>query len=157
MPSNFKSPYATSFKNACKRGTSYTVAVHNIAKRCNKNPNVVWNSLWKAGLCHRQKFNGTWIYFPCDWNKKSTVTNCKNTQTVMWQWFCEWCIMNGCCTPMKMHDNCGSQKDFMTFCRKHFGKQYNVNTVKTTKRRTTGRTTSYKFPTRTRTRARRAA
>ena len=140
MPtSTFKSPYATSFKSAIKRGTSYTAAVESIAKRVGKNPSVVWNSLFKAGLCYRQKFNGQWIYFPCE-IKKCPATVTKNTQTVCWQWFCDWCLTTGQCTPEQLKKHCGSQKDFMTWCRKFFGKQFTWKTT-TTKGR------SYRFPT----------
>ena len=57
MPSNYTSPFATSFKSAINRGTSWNVAVQNIANRNNKTVTFVWNSLFKAGLCNRQKFN----------------------------------------------------------------------------------------------------
>ena len=54
MPTKFNSPYATAFKSAIKRGTSYNVAVNNIANRRNKNVTVIWNSLFKAGLVSRE-------------------------------------------------------------------------------------------------------
>ncbi|MBT8485901.1 MAG: hypothetical protein KJO43_10000 [Phycisphaerae bacterium] len=155
MPTKYTSPFATSFKSACKRGTSYNVAVQNIAKRCKKSPTVVWESLFKAGLCYRQKFNGQWIYFPCE-VKKATATTCKNSQWECWQWFCEWSLLNGFCTPEQMKKNCGTQTTFMTWCRKFFSKQF---TTGTTKKRTT-KSRSLKFPTaksRTTRRYRRAA
>lgn len=165
MPSTYTSPYATSFKSALKRGTSYNVAVNNIASRNNKSPEQVWNSLFKANLCFRQKFNGQWIYFPFE-AKKSNSTTWKTTQFNSWQWFTEWCLNSGICTPEQFKKNCGSQKEFMTWCRKHFGKQFTWNTTtnnkKTTTRKSrTGRTTtkskSYKFPTSKTRRTRRAA
>jgi hypothetical protein len=128
MPTTYTSPFASSFKSAVKRGTSYTTAVENIAKRCNKSTNVVWNSLYKAGLCYRQKFNGQWIYWPCNGHKTNS-TNWKMSQTHFWQFYCEWCIANGCCTPEQLKNHCGSQKEFMTWCRKFFGKQYTWSTT----------------------------
>jgi hypothetical protein len=116
MPSNFKSPYATTFKSPVKRGASWNNTVNGIATR-----------------------NGKWIYWPCEGVKKH-VTNSKHGQWQMWQWFTEWCLLNGCCTPEQMWNNTGSQKDFMTWCRKFFGKQFTTST--TTKRRTTK---NYKF------------
>ena len=65
MPSNnSKSPYATSFSSAIKRGTPAGVAVDAIAKRTQLRPSAVFASLHKVGLCQRQKFNGQWIYWP---------------------------------------------------------------------------------------------
>ena len=152
MPGKFNSPYATSFKSAVRRGTSYNVAVNNIAKRWKKTPEYVWESLFKAGHCYRQKFNGQWIYWPCNVTKAKSVT-WKNSQFNMWQWFCEWCLTNGFCTPQQLN-NYHNQKQFMTFCRKFFGKQYNWTTTtktrktrKTTRRRkTTTKGKTYKFP-----------
>ena len=54
MPSNYKSPFATTFKNGVKRGTPCSTVVESIAKRNNKTPKTVFESLWKAGLCFRQ-------------------------------------------------------------------------------------------------------
>jgi hypothetical protein len=166
MPSNYTSPFASSFKSAVNRGTSWTVAVQNIAKRNNKTVNFVWNPLWKAGICSRQKFNGQWIYWPNNC-KKSNATNWKNSQFNSWQWFCEWAIMNGFCTPEQLNKNKGSQKEFMNYCRKFFAKQFVTNNTtkksgrKTTTRKSTKRTTSksrsYKFPTTRRTTTRRRA
>jgi len=140
MPTKFNSPYATTFKSAIKRGTSYNVAVNNIAKRKNKNISVIWNSLFRAGLVTRQKFNGQWIYFPKNIQKKSTATVSKATQHQMWQWFCEWCLLTGTATPEKLAKNSSSQKEFMTFCRKYFGKQFTGFTTKKSTKRSTRRT-----------------
>jgi hypothetical protein len=146
------SPFATAFKNAVNRGTPFTVAVNNIAKKNNKTTDYIWQSLYKAGICYRQKFNGQWIYFPCNITKcKSPVV--KTSQFNFWQQFCEWCLINGWCTPQQLQKHCGSQQDFMTFCRKFWNKQYTTTTK--TKKRTTGRKTrrtrttatgNYKFP-----------
>lgn len=168
MPTTYTSPYASAFKSAIKRGTSWNVAVNNIASRNNKTPEFVWNSLYKADLCFRQKFNGKWIYIPFDASKTNSTIS-KSSQYNTWQWFTEWCITSGVCKPQHFENNCGSQKEFMNWCRKYFGKQFTGST--TTTRRVTGRSTSrkstgrksssrkstsssYKFP---RTRARRAA
>ncbi len=59
MPS--KSPYASSFKGALKKGTPAGVAVNAIAKRLSKSPTVIFSSLHKAELCDRQKINGQFI------------------------------------------------------------------------------------------------
>ena len=146
MPSTYKSPFATSFKSAIKRGTPCSVAVNNIAKRTKKSPTVVFNSLWKAGLCHRQKFNGQWVYWPSFTCKKS-ASNAKSCQADMWQCFVDWCVCSGFCTPEQLKNNCGSQQEFMTYCRKFWNKQYNTGTKTTTKRRTgtKSRTTSYSW------------
>ena len=148
MPSNFKSPYASSFNSAVKRGTPCFVAVQNIAKRCNKTPNQVFESLYKGGCCYRQKFNGTWIYWPCN-GSKTNSTNWKKAQWNCWQSFIDWCICSGVCTPEQLWNNCGSQNNFMSYCKKFWGKQYNGTSTTTTKKRTTGRKTTgtrnYKF------------
>ena len=155
MPSNYTSPFATSFKSAINRGTSWNVAVQNIANRNNKTVTFVWNSLFKAGLCNRQKFNGQWVYWPNNC-KKSNATNCKNIQFNTWQWFCEWALMSGFCTPAQLNNNKGSQKEFMNYCRKFFAKQFvttnntkksNTKTTRKGVKRTTSKNRSYKFPT----------
>ena len=144
MATHHTSPSAASFKSAIKRGTSYNQAVWNSANRCNKTTDYVWNSLCKANLCWRQKFNGQWVYFPCDVTK-TNATTAKNCQFNMWQWYCEWCIANKCCTPDQIHNHCGSQKDFMNWCRKFWNKQYNHTTnVKHTHHVNKNKT--YKFP-----------
>ena len=157
MPSKYTSPFAPSFKSAVKRGMSYNVAVYNIAKRWKKTPEYVWESLWKADCCYRQKFNGQWIYWPHEHGKYTSKT-WKTSQWYMWQWYTEWCMAHGYCTPEQMYNHHGSQKDFMTWCRKFFGKQYNWSMPKrmatkpkarTRKPKRTRRTTTkaYKFPT----------
>lgn len=144
MPKNYTSPYATSFKSAIKRGTSYNVAVQNLAKKHNKTTDFIWQSLFKANLCWRQKFNGQWVYFPCELNQSNfNAPVVKDVQFNCWQWFCEWCLINGVCTPQQLHNHCGSQQDFMTWCRKFWGKQYTWK--KTTKSGTT-KSRSYTFP-----------
>ena len=50
MPSTYKTPFATTFKSAIKRGVPCSVAVTNIATRCNKTPKVVFESLFND-LC----------------------------------------------------------------------------------------------------------
>ena len=141
MPSNFKSPYASSFNTAIKRGTPCWTVIQNIAKRGSKNPNIVANSLFKAGLCFRQKFNGQWVYWACD-GVKGNSTNSKVCQWNMWQCFVDWCICSGQCTPEQIQHNCGSQVEFMNWCRKFFAKQFNTNTVRTTGRKRVTRSKS---------------
>lgn len=133
MPTTKKitSPYATSFKSAINRGTPCFVAVQNIAKRTKKSPNQVFESLFKSGLCFRQKVAGQWIYWPCDWNK-TNATNAKVCQNTMWQCFVDWCLCSGVCTPEQLHNNCGgSQLDFMNYCKKFWNKQFTNSTIKT--------------------------
>ena len=118
MPSNsYKSPFASAFKSAMKRGVPCSDAVCNIAKKNNKTTNAVFTSLWKAGLCWRQKFNGTWIYCPCE-NGKGKATNWKNCQVNMWQCFVDWCICSGTCTPDQMKKCMSSQSEFAMNARK---------------------------------------
>ena len=112
MPTKFKSPYATAFKTAVKKGPPCSIAVNNIAKRRNAPPSAIYSSLFKAGLCHRQKFNGQWVYWAAD-GKKAPMSQCKNTQWDMWQQFADWCIASGQCSPEQMWNNAGSQQDFM--------------------------------------------
>jgi len=162
MPSTYTSPFASSFNAAVKRGASYNTAVQNIASRNNKTVAYVWNSLFKAGFCSRQRFNGQWIYFPNN-VKKANATTWKNTQFNQWQWFCEWCVINGVATPEQFKNHTGSQKEFMTWCRKFFGRQFNSTTTKSSSRKsstrksssksrttraksTRGKSKSYKFP-----------
>ncbi|MCZ6837417.1 MAG: hypothetical protein O7G85_16700 [Planctomycetota bacterium] len=127
MSKTFTSPYATAFNSAIKRGTPCGVAVNNIAKRTGKNPQNVFASLFKAGHCQRQKFNGQFIYWPSNWNSKSNASQRNECQTSMWQCFVDWCIASGNCTPEKLNNN-SSQNEFMAFCKKFFGKQYSVGT-----------------------------
>lgn len=137
MPSNnTPSPYAASFKSAIKRGTPCSTAVQNIAKRTNKPTTSIYNSLFKAGWVQRQKFNGQWIYWPTNC-KKSNATHAKHAQWTCWQSFVDWCIAAGWCTPEQLHKHCGSQKAFMTFCRKFFAAQFPKATPKKSSKRST--------------------
>ena len=128
MTKTTKSPFGTSFKSAMKKGTPCFTAVCSIAKRCGKSPTTVFSSLCKAGLCSRQRFNGSWIYFatcPC----KPTSTNSRTAQCTFWQSFCDWCICSGNCTPKQLWNNCGTQEQFMNFCKKFFNCQFNGGTA----------------------------
>lgn len=161
MPSNYKSPFGTSFNSAIKNGTPCGVAIASIAKRCGKSHSVVGNSLFRAGLCFRQKFNGNFVFWPVH-GKKCASAKWKPCHTDMWQCFIDWIICNGCCKPEQMNMHCSSQKEFMTWCRKFFAHQFGPATVskskskrKTTKRKTmktktarhkTSSTRVYKFP-----------
>lgn len=126
MPSKTNSPYTSSFNSAIKRGTPCWTAINNIANRWNKTPNFVGNSLFKAGHVWRQKFNGQWIYWAAS-AKKSNATNWKPAQFNMWQNFIDWAVCNGFCTPEQIKNHCGSQQEFMTWCRKFFSKQFDSN------------------------------
>lgn len=144
MPSKKNSPFATSFKTGVNNGTPCSTVVANIAKRTNKSVNTIWQSLFKAGLCFRQKFNGQWIYWPSfQPTKKATSRNINICQNNLWQCFVEWCYINGYFTPEQLNKKATSQKAFMSFCRSFFGKQF--TTSSTTKSRTSkSRTTRTK-------------
>jgi len=154
MPSHPKSPYTTSFVSAVKRGTPAGQAVLAIAKRHNTRPSAIFNSLYKAGICERQKFNGQWIYWPCE-PVKTSATQAKAVQVELWQNLIDWCIVSGQVTPQQLINNIGSQPQFMSYCKKFFARQASGATS-TTKTKTTGRkstrtargsrTDSYKFP-----------
>ena len=132
MPSTFKSPFATGFKSAVNRGVSYNQAVENLARRSGVTENKVWESLYKAGCCNRQKFNGQWIYFP-NFNAKWTATTARSTQFNTWQCFIEWCLTNGICTPTTLSKKCGSQNAFMNACKTWWNRQFTGSAVTVTK------------------------
>ncbi len=146
MPSYPKSPYASSFNSAVKNGTPGGFAIFNIAKRLGKTPSVIGNSLFRANLVYRQKFNGQWVFWPVN-GKRSSAAKFKPVHTQMWQCFIDWAICNGFCKPEQLTKHIGSQKEFMTFCRKFFSKQFDSATPtkrKTVKRKTAKSTTSRK-------------
>lgn len=172
MPTKFKSPYASAFKTGVKNGTPCTMIVNSICKRTGKPAPTIWQSLYKAGCCYRQKFNGQWIYWPTFRGKKSSTKNCNWCHTNMWQCFVDWCLCCGWCTPVQLNNNSTSQKTFMNFCTKYWNKQsWSAGATKTktssksktkswksskpkmkkrvSKRHpsTWGRSTSFKFPT----------
>lgn len=140
MPSTFTSPYAASFRTACNKGVSYNAAVENIAKRWKTTTNQVWSSLYKAGCCNRQKFNGQWIYFPT--NFKASSRNAKNAQYEAWQWFCEWCLSSGNCTTTKFAKNYGSQSAFAKAFANYWTKQFSSNGSNGRKTTSNGRKTT---------------
>lgn len=157
MPTNFKSPYASSFNSSIKRGTPCHQAVWNISKRTNTPVNTIYQSLWKAGLVNRQKFNGQWLY----WANEATKTNAKNwkeCQFNTWQWFVDWALANGFCTPQQLNNHKGSQQEFMNYCKKFWAKQFNGTkkstttskrkntTAKTKSGRKTTKSRNYSFP-----------
>ena len=146
MPTNHKSPYASSFKSAVKNGTPCGVAVNSIAKNKGKTPKMVFESLFKAGLCFRQKFNGQFVYWTSEKCKKGTATHRNNCHSNMWQCFIDWCISSGFCTPKQLKNHCGSQQEFMAYCRKFFAKQFGASTVKKKKktRKTSRKSTAKK-------------
>jgi len=123
MPSTFKSPFATGFKSAVNRGASYNQVVENLARRHGVTVNKVWESLYKAGTCNRQKFNGQWIYFP-NFSAKWSAATTRSVQYNTWQCFIEWCLCNGVCTPTTLNNKCGSQAAFMQACKTWWNVQY---------------------------------
>lgn len=138
MARTYQSPFATPFKSAIKRGTPCVVAVNNIASRKNTTPNKVFESLYKGGLCNRQKFNGQWLYWPVnELVPNVNATNLKDVQYNCWQWFIDWCISNNVVTPDQLSNHKGSQQDFESYCKKFWNKQWNVGTGR--KRPTTTR------------------
>ena len=163
MPTKYKSPFTTSFKSAVKRGTPWFTVVENIAQRHKKTTTYVWNSLWKAGVVQRTKFNGQWIYWPNEF-KKTNAKNSKQNQYYMWQWFVNWSFSQGWVKPEDFKKWSGSQKHFMTYFRKFWNKQYTPTTKtkkprkRTTKNKKRTTTRAFKFPkTRTTRRYRKAA
>ncbi len=146
MPTTKKSPHATSFNSAIKRGTPAGIAVDAIARRSNTRPGAVFSSLHKAGLCHRQKFNGQWIYWACE-ARKSTATAAKSVQSDFWQSFIDWCIAGGHCKPEQLARNISSQQEFMNYCRKFFNRQFPATSSRSRSSKSgRSRGTSYKFP-----------
>lgn len=147
MPTKYKSPYATSFNSAINRGTPCHQAVWNIAKRTNAPVSKVYESLFKAGLCNRQKFNGQWLYWATN-GTKTNANNWKESQFNQWQWFVDWAVASGFCTPKQLNNYKGTQQDFMNSCKKFFGKQFNGTTtgVKSSSRKRKSTSSSYSFP-----------
>jgi len=103
-------------------------------------------------VVQRTKFNGQWVYWPCEY-KKTNAKHAKNNQYHMWQWFVNWSFSQGWVKPEQFKKFSGSQKQFMTYFRKYWNKQFTTAT-KTTKprKRTTTKskkrttTRAYKFP-----------
>jgi hypothetical protein len=150
MPSNFKSPYTPGFNSAIKRGTPCFVAVQNIAKTKGTTPKVIFNSLWKAGIVNRVKFNGEWVYWPApETNFKKGITKAKNSQTHAWQHFVDWFVFSGYGNPQQLFNHKGSQKEFMSWCRKYWNKQFTPSTPSKSKSRSPRKTKSgnYRFST----------
>jgi len=127
MPSNYSSPFTTSFKSAIKRGMPFMTAVANIAKRNNKSTDFVCNSLFKAGVMCRQKFNGSWLYWPTEMNGTFNATSKKECRFDMWQSFVQWALCCGFTTPEKLNDCASTQADFEAFCKKFWSKQFTTN------------------------------
>ncbi len=124
MPKNPKSPFATSFNSAIKRGVPCFTAVQQISKRTGKSPSVIFQSLFNAGCCFRQKVNGQWCYWPATGKKSPSFS--KPTQNATWQCFIDWCLASGCCTPKQLKSNSSNPSRFFNFlCNcwsKNFGK-----------------------------------
>ena len=139
MPTQYKSPFASAFKSACKRGTNFNTAVSNIAKRNGKSTETVWNSLFKAGLVWRQKFNGSWLYFP-SFECTTKASGWKDAQFDAWQAFAAWALSSGQCTPEQLKKNCGSQAEFMSWCKKFWGRQFSSASSSSTKKSSSSRT-----------------
>ena len=133
MPStkSFKSPYATSFKSAVRRGTPASVAVANIARRSSSTPVQIFQSLFKAGLVQRQKINGHWIYWPVEGHKAPSTIS-KQAQWQLWQAYVDWAISSGIATPQQIASGTGSQQQFIAFQRKFFNRQFTTSTTSTT-------------------------
>lgn len=151
------SPYASSFKSAVRRGTPVSVAVENIASRRSTTTNQVFQSLHKAGLVLRQKFNGQWIYWPVEGMKaKSSVT--RTAQWQLWQALVDWAIVSGTATPEQIWSGTGSQHQFIQSQRKFFNEQFHSMTSSSSSRthRTSSGQTLHYHPSRTR-RPRKAA
>lgn len=114
MPTTRKSPFATSFNSAIKRGVPCWQAVQQISKRTGKNPTTIFQSLFNAGCCYRQKVNGQWCYWPVN-GKKCNSTFTKQCQFNTWQNFMDWCIASGFCTSKQFKNNCSNPTKFFNF------------------------------------------
>jgi hypothetical protein len=123
MPSKNISPYASQFKSGIKGGAPCSVVVAQIARRTGKPVTAIYNSLFKAGLCFRQKFNGTWLYWPT-FVAAGSATTINKCQTNLWQCLIDWCVLSRNTTPGKLRNKIASQTEFMTFGRSLFGKQF---------------------------------
>ncbi len=150
MPSHIKSPYATSFNSAIKRGVPAGVAVAAIAKRQNKSQQTIFNSLYRAEICERQKINGQYVYWPAN-QIRTNATQAKVSQIQLWQNLVDWSIASGNVRPQQLTQHVGSQQEFMSYCRTYFGRQLSgtTTTASATSRRTktTRRSSSsYAFP-----------
>lgn len=131
----YTSPFATSFNSSVKRGTACATAVANISKRTGKTQTAIWNSLWKAGLVGRVKFNGQWVYWAANGNK-TNANNRKAVQAECWQNFADLCIGSGFCTPEQFKKNATSQSNFMKWAGKFWSKQYNKTSTSKTASKT---------------------
>lgn len=123
MPSTRKSPFATSFKSFIKKGVPCGQAVSQIAKRSNKNPNTVFQSLWSAGLVNKTKVNGQWVFWAAT-PVKSSTKNAKVSQGQLWQNFIDWCFVTGNCTPAQIKKYCKNPSQFFAFATKLMNKQF---------------------------------
>ena len=125
MPSSqkFQSPFASSFRSAVRRGVPASQAVHGIAQRSRKSETVIFQSLFKADLVWRQKFNSQWIWWAAD-GRKAQSSQTRSSQFGLWQSFVDWAIASGHVTPEQIQQHSGSQQQFSLFLRKFFGGQF---------------------------------
>ncbi len=155
MPTKAKSPYAATYRAAVRSGTPTSKAVAAIARTYKTTTTTVYASLYKAGVCNRQKCAGQWVYWPCD-GAKTSPRYARYCQAEIWQQVIDWCIATGKYKPQQITNNAANQQKFVTFCHRAIG---TFNRKPATAARTTARkATSYKFPqTTTARRYRRAA
>jgi hypothetical protein len=132
-----KSPFTTAFIKGTKKGIPCWTIVNTIATKTRKNPTVIWNSLFKAGLVWRQKINNQWIFW-AKTGKKTTGKNINTCTTGLWQCFADWCIASGTCTPMQLAFKTGATKNFTNNCRTYFTKFFTTNGITGTWTTTTG-------------------
>jgi hypothetical protein len=144
MPTTQKSPFASSFNSAIKRGVPCWQAVQQISKRTGKNPNMIFQSLYNAGFCSRQKVNGQWCYWPVN-GKKSSSAFTKQCQFNTWQNFIDWCFASGFCTARQFKSNCTNPTKFFNFLTTNWSKSFskmNSATSSTSNSKTKKRTTT---------------
>lgn len=155
MPSTTTtSPYASAFITGVNNGTPCTIVVSQIAAKCNKPVSTIYTSLYNCGLCFRQKFNSTWIYWPTFVGKTNANTPAINTcQANLWQCFVDWCVCTGCCTPLDLNGQ-PNQKALMLFCRSYFGRQFTMMTGKSKRKSSRKRARTWKKSRRTTAKAR---
>ena len=146
MPTQYQSPYAATFRAAVRGGTQASKAVAAIAKHNNTTPTTVYTSLYKAGVCNRQKCNGQWVYWPCD-GAKASSKHARNSQAEIWQQVIDWCIVSGQYSPAQVTNSADNQQHFVTFCHSaitRFNRKPATAAKRSGSTRTTARTAARK-------------
>ncbi len=110
-----KSPYATAFQSAIRRGIPAGEAVTAISRRHNKAAQIIFGSLYKAGLVQRRRIDGQWIYWPVQKLARS-ASAVRLSRARLWQSVIDVCIADGSCGPEQVQAITGDQP-FAAFIR----------------------------------------